>query len=187
MILAIVVAAAAVVAQYYLYPTAFGRRYIVPLFYRTGRPTKAGRQLNRAWSLLVSLGWTPSVWPGNPRIGPASLETTGRNSGRVCRNMVTWVEYEGERYFVSMLGETSDWVENVRASGGRAAIRRGRRIDVHLLEVPSVERAPIIQAWYQRTWSSTSPHLKIDPGAPLEAFEQIALAHPVFRIVGEGG
>ena len=167
-----------------LYPTRLGQRFLVPLFYRNGRPTRAGRSLNRAWSWLVSQGLTPARWPGSPAISAATLETLGRRSGVRRSNMVTWVEYEGKRYFVSMLGQQSEWVRNVRAANGHAVLRHGARREVLLQEVPAAERAPIIQAWYQRTWSSTRPHLKLDPGAGVEEFERIAGAHPVFRIVG---
>ena len=100
-----------------------------------------------------------------------------------CSNMVTWVEYEGDRYLVSMLGERTDWVRNVRASGGEATIHRGRRQPVRLIEVPVEERAPIIREWYRITWTSTRPHLRLDPEAGIEEFQRIAADHPVFRIV----
>ncbi len=166
-----------------LYPTGLGRRFLVPLFYLGGRPTRAGRSLNLAWSWLVSQGLTPARWPGNPVIGSATLETLGRRSGARRSNMVTWVEYEGQRYFVSMLGSQSEWVRNAKAADGHAVIRHGQRRSVRLEEVPVGERAPIIQAWFQRTWTSTRPHLNLDPRAGIEEFERIAPRHPVFRIV----
>ena len=173
----------AIAAYVVVYPTGLGRRYLAPVFYRGGRPTAAGRRLNRAWSWLVSNGLTPERWPGHPIIGPATIETRGRRTGERCSNMVTWVEYEGERYLVSMLGERSDWVRNSRAAGGDAVIRHGRRRAVRLVEVPLAERAPIIRAWYQRTVSSTKPHLRLEATADVAEFERIAPAHPVFQIV----
>ena len=170
-----------------VYPTGVGHRFLVPLFYRGGRPTVAGRSLNRAWSWLVSQGLTPSRWPGTPVIGSATLETTGRRTSEPRSNMVTWVEHEGRRYFVSMLGGRTEWVQNVRASDGHAVLRHGARRAVVLQEVPLAERAPIIRAWYQRTWASTRPHLRLDPKAGIEEFERVAAAHPVFRIVDDDG
>src|SRR3990172_2988325 len=110
-------------------------RLLLPHLYRQGRPTAAGRQVNREWSWLVSTGLTPARWPGTPVIGPATLEVRGRRSGRPRSNMVTWVEYGGQRYFVSMLGESSEWVRNLRAAGGVAVFRHGRRRSVLLEEV----------------------------------------------------
>jgi deazaflavin-dependent oxidoreductase (nitroreductase family) len=179
--------AALIVAQVILYPTAFGRRYLAPLFYRGGRPTAAGRRLNLAWAWLVANGLTTERWPGHPVIGPAALETRGRKTGEPCTNMVTWVEHDGERYLVSMLGERSDWVRNSRADGGKAAIRRGRRHPVRLEEVPVEERAPIIRDWYRRTASSTKVHMKLETDADLSEFTRIAHAHPVFHIVPVNG
>ena len=158
-------------------------RLLLPLFYRGGRPTRAGRFGNRCWSWLVSSGLTPSKWPGTPVIGPATLEVRGRRTGRPRSNMVTWVEYEGDRYFVSMLGEGSEWVRNLRAAGGEAVFRQGARRPVRLKEVPAVERAPVIQAWYRRTYVSTRYHFGIDPKAAIEEFERVAPDHPVYRIV----
>ncbi len=152
-------------------------------FYKDRRPTMAGRVINRGWSALASLGVTPSVWPGTPRIGTITIETRGRRSGRTRANVVTWVEQDGERYLVSMLGERSDWVRNARAAGGEAAIRHRGRRPVRLQEVPVEQRASILKAYLKRTAMSTRHHLGIDPEAPLEEFERIAPNHPVFRIV----
>jgi hypothetical protein len=44
-----------------------------------------------------------------------------------------------------MLGENSDWLLNVRAAGGRAVLRHGRREAVCLEEVDPGARAPIVR------------------------------------------
>ncbi len=152
-------------------------------FYRNGRPTRAGRIVNRCWSAVASLGITPAVWPGTPRIGTVTIETRGRRSGKTRGQVVTWVEQDGNRHLVSMLGERSDWVRNARAAGGEATIRHRRRQPVRLEEVPAAQRAPILKAYLKRTAMSTRHHLGIDPDAPLEEFQRIAPQHPVFRIV----
>jgi hypothetical protein len=89
--------------------------------------------------------------------------------------------YGGDRYLVSMLGHRSDWVQNVRAAGGEAAIKRGRVVQVHLTEIPIQERAAILKAWCQVA-SSGRKHLLVSPDAPLTEFDKIAPSHPVFRI-----
>jgi hypothetical protein len=81
-----------------------------------------------------------------------------------------------------MLGERSPWVRNVRAAGGRVVIRHGRRRAVRLVEVPPDERGPVIKAYLARAIGAR-PHIPVDPAAPIEAFEPIARAYPVFRIV----
>ena len=152
-------------------------------FYQNRRPTRLGRVVNRAWSWMAGGGLTPGTWPGEPRIGTIALETRGRRSGVVRTAVVTWVEHNGDRHLVSMLGDISDWVRNARASGGEAAIRHGGRQPVRLEEVPVEHRAPILQAYLKRTAMSTSEHLGLKPDAPLAEFERIAARHPVFRIV----
>ena len=90
-------------------------------------------------------------------------------------------EYGGERYIVSMLGERSPWVRNIRASGGRAVIKHGRRSEVHLAELPPDGRAAVIKAYLARAIDAR-PHFPVPWDAPVEAFEQIDSAYPVFRI-----
>ncbi len=154
------------------------------VFYKDRRPTRAGRMINRAWTWAAGAGLTPSAWPGEPRGGTIALETRGRRSGQARSHVVTWVQVDGERYLVSMLGERSDWVRNARAANGEATIRHGDRHPVRLVEVPVAQRAPIIKAYLKRTRISTQEHLGgIAVDAPLEEFQRIAPQHPVFRIV----
>ena len=145
------------------------------LFYRAGRPNVAGRVFGDAWTRVGGLGLTPSYL--------VALETTGCRTGRVHSIPVVIGELDGERYIVSMLGERSPWVRNVRAAGGRAVIRHGRRREVRLVELPPGERPPVIKAYLARAVGAR-PHIPVDPLAPVEAFEPIAADYPVFRIVG---
>jgi hypothetical protein len=158
-------------------------RLMIPLLYRGGRATRAARLNNGVWSWLASMGVLPERMPGRPVIGPATIEVRGRHSGRPRSNMVTWVEYRGQRYFVSMLGPRSDWIRNLEAGNGEAVFRHGSRRRVRLETVPPEARAPIIQAWYSRTYTSTRHHLRLERNAPTEEFARIAPGHPVYRIV----
>jgi deazaflavin-dependent oxidoreductase (nitroreductase family) len=143
------------------------------LFYSDGRPNRAGRLFGDWWALIGGLGLTPSYL--------VTLETTGHRTGRVRSVAVVVGEYAGDRYIVSMLGERSPWVTNVRAAGGRAVIFHGRRHSVRLVEVPPGERAPIIKAYLARAVGAR-PHIPVDASAPVEAFEAIAADYPAFRI-----
>lgn len=157
---------------------------------RTVRLRKARRSsiyervMSRAWCWIVSRGLVPATWPGRPVIGPTTLEVKGRRSGLLRRVAVTWIEVDGSRYLVSMMGEESDWIHNVRAAQGRAVARRGRRRGVLLDELPVADRAPILQAWLSRAGRSSIPrkYVGLDRDAPLEAFESIAPRWPVFRM-----
>ena len=138
------------------------------------RPTKVTQAFNRFMGWLASRGLMPS--------DTITLEVKGRRSGMIRSNVVTWVEQGEERYLVSPRGE-SEWVRNVRATGGDAAIRRRGRQTVRLEEVPTEQRAPIIKAYLKKTAKATRQHFGVDPKAEIEEFEAIAAKHPVFRIV----
>jgi deazaflavin-dependent oxidoreductase (nitroreductase family) len=141
------------------------------------------RVMNRVWYRIVASGLVPRRWPGKPVLGSTTVEVRGRKSGVMRRVPVTWVEFGGAPYLVAMMGEESDWVHNARAAGGRVVLKRGRRRKATLEELPVAERAPIIQAWYKRTGSSTPKnYIGLDAKAPLAAFEAIAPRWPVFRI-----
>ena len=64
--------------------------------------------------------------------GVVALEVIGRKSGRVVSFPLVMVTVDGQRYLASMLGKDAQWVRNVRASGGKAVLRRGGREDVQL-------------------------------------------------------
>jgi len=158
---------------YGLYRRSEAHRNGNRLFYRDGRPNLAGRAMSRAWAVACGLGLAPS-WG-------VALETIGHRTGRVSAIPLVVGELDGERYLVSMLGERSPWVRNVRAAGGRAVIRHGRRREVRLVEVPPDDRAPVLKAYLARAVGAR-PHFPVGPSAPVEAFEPIAAAYPTFRI-----
>jgi deazaflavin-dependent oxidoreductase (nitroreductase family) len=138
----------------------------------------------RALRWLVSMGLTPSRWPGTTA-GTVILEVKGRRSGELRSLLVTWVEHDGERYLVTMPGREPQWAKNLRAAGGDVVLRHGtRRSPVRLRELPATERAPILQAWYAVTGISGPPrrHFKLRRSAPTQEFERIAADHPVYRI-----
>lgn len=141
--------------------------------YAGGRPTGLARLLNRGQAALHSAG----VWP--KRL--ATLEVTGRRSGRRISLPVVIADYEGERYLVAMLGAESAWAANVRAAAGRAVLRHGRREEVRLEEVPPSDRAPILRR-YLEVAPAARAHIPVDRRAPLSEFEAIAPQFPVFRV-----
>jgi len=142
--------------------------------YRGQRPNWLARALNRVDVALSSLGVASDY-------GLATLEVTGRTSGRTISLPVAIVAVEGRRYLVSMLGENVQWVKNVRAAGGRAVIRSRGRETVHLAEVPVDQRAPILKAYLWRAPGARS-HMRVRLDAPLAEFARIAAAYPVFRL-----
>ena len=166
-------AGAALVAAYAWYLRSEYHRAGNRLFYRDGRPNRLGRATAGLSSALAGMGLPPEFL--------VTLETTGYRSGQRRAIPVVLADYAGERYIVSMLGERSPWVRNIRAAGGAATIKHGQRHPVHLVEVPPSARAPIIKAYLARAIDAR-PHFPVDWDAPAEAFEPIAARYPVFRI-----
>ena len=142
-------------------------------FYRGWRPTRIGRLWSRAYAWVSGLGLAPRML--------LTLQTTDRTSGRVNATILVVATYQGQQYLVSMLGEGSEWVQNVRAAGGVASIKRGRSQPVQLTEMPLHQRAPILKAWAQVATSGRR-HLPVPYDAPDSAFDAIARDYPVFRI-----
>jgi hypothetical protein len=142
-------------------------------FYRNWRPTRLGRIVSRTWAWISGLGLTPRIL--------LTLQVKDRSSGRLRAAVLVVATHQGKRYLVSMLGDGSEWVRNVRASGGEAFIKRGRSRPVRLTEIPPEERAPILKAWCQVATSGRQ-HLLVSHDAPISAFEAIAGDYPVFRI-----
>ena len=87
----------------------------------------------------------------------------------------------GERYLVSMLGENTNWVRNVRAADGKATLRHGVREQVLLEEVDVNQRAPILKAFLKHA-PGTRPHIPVSKDASLPEFEKIASQYPVFQV-----
>lgn len=141
--------------------------------YRGGRPNWFARLQNRASAVAFATG----IWPN--RAG--TLEVRGRRSGRTTSFPIVIADYERERYLVAMLGERTNWVRNVRAAGGQAVLRHGRREEVRLEEVPPSDRPPILRR-YLALAPGARGHFPVDGDAPLEQFEPIASQYPVFRI-----
>ena len=141
--------------------------------YSGGRPQRLARLLNRGQAALHSAG----IWP--KRL--ATLEVRGRRSGRRRSLPVVIADIEGERYLVAMLGEGAGWVANVRAAGGQAVLRHGRREPVVLEEVEPGERAPILRR-YLEVAGGARAHFPVHRRAPFSEFEEIAPQYPVFRV-----
>jgi hypothetical protein len=141
--------------------------------YRGQRPNWIARILNKATAAIASSGVTSNYLE--------TLEVTGRNSGRTISLPVVIAVVDGQRYLVSMLGDKVQWVQNVRAAGGRATLRSGGREQIQLDELPPEQRAPILKAYLQRA-PGARPHVPVNKNAPLAEFQRIAAAFPVFRL-----
>lgn len=143
--------------------------------YRGQRPNWIARLMNRVDAAVSSTGIAA-------KYGAVTLDVIGRTSGRTISLPLVMVVVDGQRYLASMLGDDVQWVKNVRAADGRAVLRSGGREEVHLEEVPTDRRAPILRIYLQHAPGARA-HIPVDKDAPLSAFERIASAYPVFHVV----
>ena len=115
------------------------------------------------------------------KVGTTSLLTVrGRKSGQPHTVPVVLVEQEGERWLVAPYGVVQ-WVRNIRAAG-TAILSRGRRSErITVTELEAREAAPVLKQYLSQV-RVVRPYFDVTKDAPLEAFEQEAPQHPVFRI-----
>jgi deazaflavin-dependent oxidoreductase (nitroreductase family) len=144
--------------------------------YRGGRPNALARLINRAWATAHAAG----LWQSRL----ATLEVRGRRSGRTVSFPVVIADHEGDRYLVSMLGDHTNWVRNVRAADGHAVLRHGTSEAVRLVEVDPAARPPILRR-YLACAPGARAHVAVDRHAPRDEFARVAPQVPVFRIVAE--
>jgi hypothetical protein len=138
--------------------------------YRGGRPSRFGRVLNRMSAVMFSAGVMPSR--------AATLEITGRKSGRPVSFPVVIADYRGERYLVSMLGANTNWVRNLsRPTAGGAAARPPELIRFR----GAGGRAGPGAARTSGRAPGKAAH-PVDRRADLPDFERIAADYPVYRI-----
>ena len=141
--------------------------------YRGSRPRRFAGFANRSQAALAAAGLGPK------RL--VALEVRGRRTGRIVALPVVIADCDRERYLVSMLGEQSNWVRNVRAAHGDAVLRRRGRVRVRLEEVPAAERPRVLRRYLECAPGARS-HIPVDRRAPVEEFEAVASRYPVFRL-----
>jgi deazaflavin-dependent oxidoreductase (nitroreductase family) len=146
------------------------RRWI----YRGARPHGLARFLNEVTRRMTAAGLAPGRM--------STLEVRGRRSGRLRSFPVVVADYEGDRYLVAMLGERANWVANVRATGGRAALHRHGLERIQLEEVDPSRRAAILRR-YLGLAPGARAQFPVTPDAPLADFERISSQYPVFRVL----
>jgi deazaflavin-dependent oxidoreductase (nitroreductase family) len=119
---------------------------------------------------------------GLPLAGSRVLEVQGRKSGEWRKTPVNPLEFEGQRYLVAPRGDTQ-WVRNMRASGGGRLVR-GRRVEEFTaVEVPEDERPPLLRAYLEKwKWEVGAFFGGVGPDSTDEELRRVAADHPVFRI-----
>ncbi|MBQ0985735.1 nitroreductase family deazaflavin-dependent oxidoreductase [Streptomyces sp. F63] len=120
--------------------------------------------------------------------GSAELSVRGRSTGEWRRVPVGPLPLDGERYLVSVRGE-SQWVRNMRAAGG-GQLRIGRTTRAFTAvelsdddEAGRAEKAEVLRH-YLAHWGGQLKKFfdGADGTSPREELLRIAPDHPVFRI-----
>ena len=130
------------------------------------------------------------------RIGTFALLTVpGRRTGRPVHVPLVVFPYDGNDYLVAPYGVVN-WVRNLRASDGRAELRRGHTTEkVRAVELPAEQAGPILKSSLQagppgiprpivrmfRRYS-VLPYLDVDMDSSDDDFVRAARHHPVFRL-----
>lgn len=114
--------------------------------------------------------------------GSTELRVRGRKSGEWRSTPVNVLNVAGERYLVAPRG-TTQWVRNIRVTGG-GELRRGRRTEVFRVdELPDAEKVPVLRG-YLTAWAwEAAQFFGVGKAATDEDLAHIAPGFPVFRIL----
>jgi deazaflavin-dependent oxidoreductase (nitroreductase family) len=114
--------------------------------------------------------------------GSRVLEVQGRKSGEWRPTPVNPLEFEGGRYLVAPRGNTQ-WVRNMRASGGGRLVRGRKAEEFKATEVPEAERPTVIRAYLAKwKWEVGVFFDGVGPDSSDDDLRRIAPDHPVFKI-----
>jgi F420H(2)-dependent quinone reductase len=117
--------------------------------------------------------------------GSRVLEVQGRKSGEWRKTPVNPLKIGSDRYLVAPRG-TTQWVRNMRVSGGGRLVGRGTE-EFSAAEVPEAERPPILRAYLEKwKWEVGAFFDGVGPDSSEEELLRIAADHPVFRITPRG-
>ena len=105
------------------------------------------------------------------------LSVRGRKSGVERVTPVSLVTVEGDRYIVAAFAE-ADWVKNVRAAGAGSLSRGRDREAVRLVELPELERGPVLRAFLAQVRGGVRFFDSADPETVVASMGR----YPVFRV-----
>ena len=139
------------------------------------RHTNVARFYNAAISRLL--------WMGVP-IGPMVLLTVpGRKTSLPRTTPVALARHETGWQLVAAYGVV-DWVKNLQAADSAVVTSRRCQVPVTSRQLPDDQAAPILRdsmaSAGMMTRLAVGPYFDADPKAPLEAWREEAIHHPVF-------
>jgi hypothetical protein len=117
-----------------------------------------------------------SVW------GSRILRVRGRKSGEWRSQPVNLLTYQGKQYLVAPRGHTQ-WVRNIRVSGGGELVLGGRAQAFRAVEIPDDQKVPILRDYLKRWKFEVGMFFAgVGPESPDSELRRIAPDHPVFRV-----
>ncbi|HZO79264.1 MAG TPA: nitroreductase family deazaflavin-dependent oxidoreductase [Solirubrobacteraceae bacterium] len=110
------------------------------------------------------------------------LEVRGRTSGQWRQTPVNLLRFEDADYLVAPRGHTQ-WVKNLRASGG-GRLRIGRRVhSFTALELADGDKPPLLRTYLKKWKFEVGVFFGgVGPDSPEDELLRIAPDHPVFRL-----
>ncbi len=115
--------------------------------------------------------------------GSRVLYVRGRKSGELRSQPVNPLPYQDQRYLVAPRGNTQ-WVRNIRAAGGEAELRIGRKVEpIRASEIADDDKPELLRA-YLRKWAfETGVFFNgLTAKSTDEELRAAAPGYPVFRI-----
>jgi deazaflavin-dependent oxidoreductase (nitroreductase family) len=129
---------------------------------------------NPAVALLTRIGVSVA--------GSRVLEVRGRKTGEPRRTPVNLLTLDGSRYLVAPRGHTQ-WVRNMRASGGGRLLLGRRAEDFTASELADDDKPPLLRAYLKKwKWEVGMFFDGVGPDSTDDELRRIAPDHPVFRL-----
>jgi deazaflavin-dependent oxidoreductase (nitroreductase family) len=129
---------------------------------------------NRAVALLTRMGI--SVW------GSRVLRVRGRKSGEWRISPVNLLTHDNKLYLVAPRGHTQ-WVRNIRVSGGGELVLGRRAHPFNAVEVPDDQKVPILRDYLRRWKFEVGVFFGgVSADSSDDELRRIAPDHPVFRV-----
>jgi deazaflavin-dependent oxidoreductase (nitroreductase family) len=129
---------------------------------------------NRVVALLTRLGI--SVW------GSRVLRVRGRKSGEWRSSPVNLLTYQARQYLVAPRGHTQ-WVRNIRESGGGELVLGGKATPFKAVEIPDDQKVPLLREYLRRWKFEVGVFFRgVSADSSDEELRRIAPDHPVFLV-----
>ncbi len=112
------------------------------------------------------------------------LRVRGRKSGKLYDTPIRLATFEGERYIISLLGD-SQWARNLRTVGTAQLITGRTEESIHAHEIQGEEKMAFLTWYCQQPIHATSVRYGLGANTQqltVGEIERLASLYPVFRV-----